>query len=240
MSGYEAQKKGDLDTALTAYIKAAELGDQSAPIFNDIGVIYEQTGADGKAEVNYLRALTVDNQYLPAYSNLAYLYQRRGDLNKAAEYFKKRVELGSPYDAWTTKAKDELSVLARKLPRLRRWLVEQETITLNRQLTRQAQEDFYHKVLSANNYYNEAQALEKMDKLEAALDEYNRALLLTPKSPKIIEARNKLILNITKRDLKQYTETAMKLLESGDTVSAGIEFRKAIATIPSEPIPVSR
>ena len=239
-SGYEAQKKGDLDTALTMYIKAAELGEANAPIFNDIGVIYEQVGVDEKAEISYLRALKVDDQYLPVYSNLAYFYKKRGDFNKAAEYLKKRIEYGAPSDPWTTKAKDELSLLSKKLPHLRRWLIQQEASEMNRQLARQAQENFYGEILNADNYYKEAMALEKEDKLDQALEQYNRALTVTPKSPKITEARNKLILKITKRNLKQHADMAMRLLESGDTVSAGVEFQRALSIIPKEPLPVSR
>lgn len=239
-SGYEAQKKGDLDTALTMYIKAAELGQQSASIFNDIGVIYEQIGVDEKAEDNYLRALKSDNQYLPVYTNLAYLYQKRGQDQKAAEYFKKRIVLGNPNDPWTIQAKEELSLLSRKLPHIHRWLIQQEASEFNRQLTQQARQDFYRQVLSADNYYQEAMALEKEGKLDQALEQYNRALTLTPASPKIMEARNKLILKITQRDLKQHSDMAMKLLESGDTVSAGVEFQRALTIIPKEPISVSR
>jgi len=239
LKGFEAQKNGDLDKALSWYVKAAELGTKDAAVYNDIGVIYEQLGVADKALSNYQQSLKIDSQYLPVYSNLAYLYKKRGDYNQAAFYFKKRIEMGNPADPWTDRAKEELSVLGQKIPGLKKWLIEQEAIDLNREMTKKARAAFYRRVFISKEHFKKGQTWQAQKRYREALEEYNLALSLTPDNPTYIAARNKVRMLMTKEEAKGHADMAMQLLETGDTASAEMELRRALATIPKEPAPIS-
>ena len=238
LQGYEAQQKGNLEEALTFYTKAASLGSpsESVPILNDMGVIYEELGLLDKAEENYRAVLEANDHYLPAMTNLAYLYKKRGDLEKAAHYFQRRVELGEDTDIWTKKAKEELSVIGQNIPRVKKWLRRQEAMELTDELTRKSQENFADNIVRSNNYYKTGEALVRKEKYDQALEEFTKALSLTPNNPKIIRARDEARLKLIKQETKQYTDSALKMLELGDTVSAKIEFQKILTLIPDEPL----
>lgn len=103
--GLEAQNRGDLETAFTNYQKAVELDPSFEVGYNDLGILYEASGATERAEGSYLKAIKIDPYYLSAYTNLALLYENKRDLKNAAFYWKKRAQLGEPDDTWTIKAK---------------------------------------------------------------------------------------------------------------------------------------
>ena len=236
LNGYEAQQKGNLDEALTNYIKAASLSPAPASLFNDMGVTYEKLNLPEKAEESYLEAIRVDEKYLPAYANLAYLYEAKGDVQKAAEYLKKRIQEGDPQDIWTRKAKENLHRLARKSPALKKWLQKQEVAELTGELETEAKEDFTKRVAKANGFYKEGQKSAKEKSYREAIDQYNQALSFTPDNPKITTARDQAILQYAKQQLQQHTDSALKMLDLGDTVSARVEIQKMLTEIPSEPI----
>lgn len=106
--GYQLQSQGDLDGALSYYIKATEIDSGYALAYNDAGVIYEAKGQLDDAERAYLKALSIDPYLISVYSNLGALYETKRDLNKASYYWGKRVKQGSPSDPWTLKAKQRL------------------------------------------------------------------------------------------------------------------------------------
>ncbi len=201
-----------------------------------MGVIYEQLGLTDKAEESYLEALRLNDHYLPACLNLAYLYKKQGDTDKAIEYFKKRIEWGDPQDLWTKKAKEELSDLGKKSPKVRKWLARHEAMELTDEIIRKEREDFAMRIIRSDEHYQKGQELAKKGKYEQAFDEYNEALSLTPDNPKVMKARNNARLQIIKKQVKESTDSALKMLELGDTVSAKIEFRKILTIIPNEPI----
>ncbi len=240
--GYEAQQKGNLQEALSFYAKAISLGKDSDNIalFNDTGVIYEQLGLLNKAEDHYLQALRLDNQYLPAYSNLAYLYKRQGNTDKAIEFFKKRVEWGRASDPWTQKAKSEISQLAKNDPKVQRWLVQQEIAGLTEEVIRKEREDFTNRLVQADEFYQKGRELAKAGKYKQAMEEYQKALALTPQNPNLKDAFNEARLESLKIDVKESSEVALKMLNQGDVVSAKVEFRRILATIPNEPIQISK
>ena len=66
--------------------------------------------------------------------------------------------------------------------------------------------------------------------------EYDSALHLTPKNPKITDARNAVILEKAKESVREQSKQAIMRLETGDTVSARHEIQKILTTIPKEPI----
>ena len=106
--GLELQRAGNIDEAMALYQKAIEL-DPSYPIaYNDLGILYEGKGFIDGAEECYLKAIKIDPDYLSTYANLALVYENKRDLKKAAFYWEKRLELGSPDDPWTQKARQRL------------------------------------------------------------------------------------------------------------------------------------
>ena len=109
--GYEAQQRGDIDTAIEWYQKAASLKPSYASPHNDLGILFETKGWLDRAEAEYNKALAIDPEYKEVYTNLALLYERKGELEKAAFNWMKRYKLGSPDDPWTQEAKDRLEKL---------------------------------------------------------------------------------------------------------------------------------
>jgi len=117
--GLACQRNADLVGALSFYQKAVELDPSFAVAFNDIGVVSEARGQIDMAEENYLKAISIDPGYLSAYTNLALLYENQRELKKAAQFWKKRAELGSPDDPWTKNAREraeEISLILSKTP----------------------------------------------------------------------------------------------------------------------------
>jgi len=109
--GYEAQQRGDIDTAIEWYQKAASIKPEYASPHNDLGILFETKGWLDRAEAEYEKALTLDPNYKEVYTNLALLYERKGELEKAAFYWMKRYKLGNPNDPWNQEAKNRLEKL---------------------------------------------------------------------------------------------------------------------------------
>ncbi|MCK4882814.1 MAG: tetratricopeptide repeat protein [Candidatus Omnitrophica bacterium] len=234
--GYEEQQKGNLNEALSYYTKATSLGLENATLLNDMGVLYEEIDLYGRAEKFYLRAIQSDRDYLPPYNNLAYLYQRLGKPDKAARYFKLRFELGNSMDPWAQKAKDELMKID---PRYREWAMAFEAEALNKQVELRSRREFYQNVKRGQEHYRRGNDLFKDEKYKEAIKEYDHALHLSPKNPKIIDARKQAILEMSKKNIEEQSENAIKRLEAGDTLSARHEIQQMLTTIPNEPILVS-
>ncbi|MFH1691353.1 MAG: tetratricopeptide repeat protein [Candidatus Omnitrophota bacterium] len=117
--GLQAQRNGDVDTALIYYQKAVEMDPTFALAYNDAGIIYESKGWLDKAKQAYARALDLDPSMPGPYYNLGSIYEREGDLDKAVYYFKKRVVLGDWNDEWTMKARQELQGLGVSDPEIK-------------------------------------------------------------------------------------------------------------------------
>lgn len=109
--GYEAQQRGDIDTAIEWYQKAVNLKPEYASPHNDLGILFEIKGWMDRAEAEYNKALTINPNYKEVHANLALLNERRGDLEKAAYHWMRRYRLGSPEDPWTQEAKNRLEKL---------------------------------------------------------------------------------------------------------------------------------
>jgi len=108
VQGFEAQRRGDLASALTFYQKAAALDATYPTPLNDIGVLLEDQGRLQDAEQSYQKALELNPNYLEAHANLAMLYERMGQKEKAIFHWLKRYQLGDPYDPWTARAEERL------------------------------------------------------------------------------------------------------------------------------------
>jgi tetratricopeptide (TPR) repeat protein len=109
--GYEAQQRGDIDTAIEWYQKAASLKPEYASPHNDLGILFETKGWLDRAEAEYKKALAIDPGYKEVHTNLALLYERKGELEKATFHWMKRYRLGSLEDPWTQEAKNRLEKL---------------------------------------------------------------------------------------------------------------------------------
>jgi tetratricopeptide (TPR) repeat protein len=109
--GYEAQQRGDIDTAIEWYQKAATIKPEYASPHNDLGILFETKGWLDRAEAEYGKALVIDPNYKEVHTNLALLYERKGELEKAAFHWMRRYKLGKPGDPWTQEAKSRLEKL---------------------------------------------------------------------------------------------------------------------------------
>ena len=109
--GYEAQRLGNLDMALSLYKRAIEADPSYTMAYNDMGIVLEAKGMNDKAKDAYLKAVSLDPNYLSAYYNLAALYEKEGEFDKAAYYWRTRVNLGDWSDAWTWRANEHLANL---------------------------------------------------------------------------------------------------------------------------------
>ena len=109
--GYEAQQRGDIDTAIEWYQKAAGVSPGYAAPHNDLGILFETKGWLDRAEAEYEKALAIDPGYKEVHTNLALLYERKGELEKAAFHWMRRYKLGTPDDPWTQEAKSRLEKL---------------------------------------------------------------------------------------------------------------------------------
>lgn len=230
--GYHEQQKGNLNDALTYFSKAVSLGIEDPIVFNDMGVIYEQLGYLGKAETYYGKALTIDPEYLPAYSNIAYLYLNNGFPDKAFPYFKKRHELSSLGDVWGERAKEEMLKIK---PEYHAWIVHREAEKMNSELQQQFHAEFVGNINRSYEHYQKGLNYLKKEELEEALSEFNLALKLTPNNPKFVDAREDVVREMTRRQMKAQMEGALRQFEAGHSYSAKRELQKLLSNFPDEP-----
>ncbi|MBU1147207.1 MAG: tetratricopeptide repeat protein, partial [Candidatus Omnitrophica bacterium] len=127
--GYEAQERGDIDSAISWYQKSIALDEDYAAPHNDLGILFEAKGWLDRAESEYKKALTINPDYEKSHTNLALLYERKGELEKAAYYWMKRYKLGRSNDAWTSEARQRLEKLglldAKKIQEIERSFEQQ-------------------------------------------------------------------------------------------------------------------
>lgn len=128
--GLEAQRNGDMDTALVYYQKAMEIDPTMAIAYNDAGVIYEAKGWNDRAKQAYGKAIDLNPNLASPYYNLGSIYEKEGNLEKAIYYFKKRVLIGDWNDEWTTKARRELQSLGVSDPEVRADFLDQHLASI--------------------------------------------------------------------------------------------------------------
>ena len=198
-----------------------------------MAVIFEQTGFLIKAEEHYLKAIQTDPSYLPPYLNLGYLYQNSGHLDRAFEYFKLRYELAEPGDPWGEKAKQALLQIR---PEYKKKFLYEEVALLNQELSDRAVRQFSDTVERSQKHFERGETYFEQEEYQRALTEFELALQLTPQNPKLIKARKKVILELSKQDIKDKTQRAINMLNSGDSISAKREIQRLLTTIPNESI----
>ncbi len=227
--GLKAYQSGKLNEALENYNKALELEIESPDIYNDTGVLYERIGATGKAEAYYLEAIRMDKAFLPAYSNVAYLYLAAGQKDRAFEYFKKRFELADANDSWADKAKEELLKLR---PSYANWVKSLEASRLDQEIREQSRIQFEEDLHRSKQYAQKGRVLAAEGQYREAIGEFDKALMLAPANPQIVEERKKAVLALAEQRMREGTEQAIKWLNSGDTESAKTQIERVLSTIP--------
>ncbi len=99
--GVKAQKSGDLQTAMTAYQKAMYVGLDVATyrkfIYNNVGVIYAETGNTAQAEEMFVESLRIDPAYKQANFNLGILYIKMGQCSKSLEFLTRAYGMTGAY-----------------------------------------------------------------------------------------------------------------------------------------------
>lgn len=235
--GYAQQQKGNLYEALTYFNKAIALGLKNAAVWNDMGVLHEEVGMLAKAQNCYLRAIQSDEKYLPAYMNLGYWHLRQGRRQEALECFKKRYTLGNPDDPWTRKAGEEILKIH---PPAREWILSREARDLEHAVVQKAHEEFNARLQRGSIHYQKGQDFFKQNRHKEALTEYKEALRWMPGNPKVLRARQTAELELRKRSIQEHADRAVRLLDSGNSSSARDEIRQMLATVPNEPILISR
>lgn len=231
--GYQAQQEGDFNRALTFYSKATAMGGNDPWIFNNVGVIYEQMGLIDQAELNYLKALEIDPHYLPPYTNLAFLYKERGDIDRAISYFRKRIDAAPSNDEWVAVLIKELSILD---PNYRMEVVDTQLEQTGQRLYEMVQEELSLNVSRADGHYREAVELLDQKQFDAAVEEIDKAMALTPDNPKLQKMRAKILYDERMFEARQKLDKAVEFLDSGDMDSARQEFQGILTILPDESI----
>ena len=247
LKGYEAQRKGNFQDAFTYYSKAISLGLENAVVLNDLAVLSEQINLPLKAEQYYLSAIQIDKDYLPPYMNLAYFYQKNGQTELAFEYFKKRFERGEgESDSWAEKAKEEilnihpeyfdwvLSVEVKSLSAQAEGLAKERKKKEQEELER-IQKELFSKVEQSKKLCLRGQKFFEKSDYELAVQEYDKALVLTPGDLNIMSARDRAVQKIMKENVQRRSEMAVQMLDSGDSYSSRNEFQKILTIISNEP-----
>jgi len=233
VKGYEEHQKGNFNDALNYYSKAISLGLENSVVLNDMGILYEQLGLPKKAEQYYLQAIQANKFYKPSFINLAYLYKRNGLEEEAFKYFKRRYELAKPGDPWGDKAKEELLSIK---PEYKPWVISFEAKWLNDVVVNKVQQEFSELIMQSSEHYKKGMMYLKEKNYERAIDEFDYALKITPRNPKVLDARQEAMIEMVKRDIKHHSEKAVRMLDYGDAMSAKDEIRKILTAIPNEPI----
>jgi len=237
LKGYEEQQAGHFSRALKNYTKALTLGLKTAVIYNDIGVVYEQLGISDKAEEFYLKSIAVNADYLPPYTNLAYFYLAQGDTARAVTFFQERLDRGQEDDPWQEKVSAELYKIS---PDYRYRKLRRDAQTLNQELIQKARDEFSLQIMRAEKHYQRGHELMGEQDFAGAMDEFDKALALTPENPRIFKARELAQYEKDILDVKRRVMMAMEKLEAGELESAKEEFQKVLTIIPNEPIQISK
>lgn len=188
--GVQAQKNGDLDTAIMFFQKAVELNPGLAVAYNDLGVLYEAKGWNDKAKKAYGRAIELDPNLTSPYFNLGSIYEKEGDLEKSVHYFKKRVLIGEWNEEWTVRARKELASLGVDDPEIRANFLDQHLtgLDLGDEINASPKGndlDPKKRKRDARMHHSRGKQLYYMGMLPQAMTELGQAVILDPKNKEI-------------------------------------------------------
>ncbi|AIF52434.1 tetratricopeptide repeat protein [Pelosinus sp. UFO1] len=91
--GIKLIKKGDLESAVTAFCTAIKLNPKYSPAYNNLGLIFKNTNRLLEAEACFCRAIELSSNDSYAYNNLGLVLMDLGNLQKAEGCFLRAVEL---------------------------------------------------------------------------------------------------------------------------------------------------
>lgn len=196
--GYEAQKSGMLVEALSFYQKAIQVDPSQAPVYNDIGVVYEMLGEAANAEQAYLRSVSIDPAYAKAYFNLAQVYEGKGDLLGASRHWIKLLETGNKEDPVVKKAENRIYEIGKIFPEVRRQYLETQISLLTKEVITFKQRIASDNKALAQFYIEKARVFTKKRDYLRALKLYLDAKQLDPQNDQvdslIEETQRKLLL----------------------------------------------
>ncbi len=196
--GYDAQQAGLLYDALSFYQKAVQIDPTFAPVYNDLGVVYETIGDAATAEQAYLKCTSIDPSYVMAYYNLAQVYEGRDDILRASEQWIGLVSYGSPEDPMVKKAENRIFEIGNIYPEVKKkYLDAQVSILTKRVIDFQQRIALDDKAL-AEYYIERAGGYIKRRDYLRALRTYLDAKQINPQNEQIDglieEAQRKLLL----------------------------------------------
>ncbi len=229
--GYEQQQNGNYGKALDYYLKAVSLGVESAPLYNDIGVIFEQMKMPDKAQANYLKALDLDGNYLPPYTNLAYLHLDHGNVQQAIVLFEERLKRAPAGDPWISKID---SLLIDIDPKRRKEIFDKQVRGLQSEVVQKNRDEFYLEVIRGEKHYHQGQEYLNNKNYDRAIAEFERALSVTPQNPKLLKAIEEAKYFQRVDGLKKEALEAVKDLEAGEMQAAKEKIKNLLANIPDE------
>ena len=96
-SAFQNQKKKNFKIAISQYKKLIDINPNSALVYYNLGLIYEQLEETEVAKKNYKKSVKVDPLFFHSYNNLGILFQKQGEKEKAIDNFKKVIEINSQY-----------------------------------------------------------------------------------------------------------------------------------------------
>ena len=96
-SAFQNQKKKNFKIAISQYKKLIDINPNSALVYYNLGLIYEQLEETEVAKKNYKKSIKVDPLFFHSYNNLGILFQKQGEKEKAIDNFKKVIEINSRY-----------------------------------------------------------------------------------------------------------------------------------------------
>ena len=96
-SAFQNQKKKNFKIAISQYKKLIDINPNSALVYYNLGLIYEQLEETEVAKKNYKKSVKVDPLFFHSYNNLGILFQKQGEKEKAIDNFKKVIEINSRY-----------------------------------------------------------------------------------------------------------------------------------------------
>lgn len=144
---------------------------EAAQIHTQLGEAYMQRGDLKGALAKLQLAVQYDDNYAPAHTVMAVLYERIGEYDNAERQYRKVLDL----DPKSGSANNNLGAFLCRMGKVNQSLVYFE---------RAAKDPFYQTPYAA--YTNAGVCLMKANKLNAATDEFHKALSIDPKFPEAL------------------------------------------------------
>ena len=158
--------------AIQAYQKAIELNPTYIEAYNNLGIIYQETGDLDRALQVYQKATEINPQYEKAYNNMGILLLLKGRLEEATEAFQKALSINPN----NVESLINLGVLFRKQGQLDRGI------------------EFYQKALVINplrgeTHYNIGLLYDEIENVELAIDHYQKFIQLSSKTYPVLASK---------------------------------------------------